>query len=442
MDEAQKPMQVIKVGLLGLGTVGASVIRILQKNKVAIEEKCGCSFEVIIACARDLEKARDCSLDGLILTTDPLEVVSHPEVEVVVELMGGTSIALEVLIEAIEKSKHVVTANKAVIALHGNELIGTAKRNDIFLGFEAAIAGSIPVVKTLRESLVGNSISKIVGIVNGTCNFMLSGMSESGCSFGAILKEAQTLGYAEADPSFDVDGIDAGHKLAILASLAFGGAIQFEKVSIDGIREILVDDLVYADALGYKVKHLALANKGVSGIELRVHPTLIPKGHVLANIDGVLNAVLIDAEETGPLLLSGAGAGGDATASSVISDLVSLAAKSSQKQNIQRAEFRAKSDLSSEVNVLPIENISSAYYLRIQALDKPGVLAEISQNLASSEVSIEAIRQQESYGDDGSVPIIIITRKITEAAIANACKHIGNSDNVCGDIVRYRVESP
>ncbi len=435
-------MQVIKVGLLGLGTVGASVIRILQKNKVAIEEKCGCSFEVIIACARDLEKARDCSLDGLILTTDPLEVVSHPEVEVVVELMGGTSIALEVLIEAIEKSKHVVTANKAVIALHGNELIGTAKRNDIFLGFEAAIAGSIPVVKTLRESLVGNSISKIVGIVNGTCNFMLSGMSESGCSFGAILKEAQTLGYAEADPSFDVDGIDAGHKLAILASLAFGGAIQFEKVSIDGIREILVDDLVYADALGYKVKHLALANKGVSGIELRVHPTLIPKGHVLANIDGVLNAVLIDAEETGPLLLSGAGAGGDATASSVISDLVSLAAKSSQKQNIQRAEFRAKSDLSSEVNVLPIENISSAYYLRIQALDKPGVLAEISQNLASSEVSIEAIRQQESYGDDGSVPIIIITRKITEAAIANACKHIGNSDNVCGDIVRYRVESP
>ena len=442
MDEAQKPMQVIKVGLLGLGTVGASVIRILQKNKVAIEEKCGCSFEVIIACARDLEKARDCSLDGLILTTDPLEVVSHPEVEVVVELMGGTSIALEVLIEAIEKSKHVVTANKAVIALHGNELIGTAKRNDIFLGFEAAIAGSIPVVKTLRESLVGNSISKIVGIVNGTCNFMLSGMSESGCSFGAILKEAQTLGYAEADPSFDVDGIDAGHKLAILASLAFGGAIQFEKVSIYGIREILVDDLVYADALGYKVKHLALANKGVSGIELRVHPTLIPKGHVLANIDGVLNAVLIDAEETGPLLLSGAGAGGDATASSVISDLVSLAAKSSQKQNIQRAEFRAKSDLSSEVNVLPIENISSAYYLRIQALDKPGVLAEISQNLASSEVSIEAIRQQESYGDDGSVPIIIITRKITEAAIANACKHIGNSDNVCGDIVRYRVESP
>lgn len=442
MDEAQKPMQVIKIGLLGLGTVGASVIRILQKNKVAIEKKCGCSFEVIIACARDLEKARDCSLDGLILTTDPLEVVRHPEVEVVVELIGGTTIALEVLIEAIEKSKHVVTANKAVIALHGNELIGTAKRYDIFLGFEAAIAGSIPVVKTLRESLVGNSISKVVGIVNGTCNFMLSGMSESGCSFGTILKEAQTLGYAEADPSFDVDGIDAGHKLAILASLAFGGAIQFEKVSIDGIREILVDDLVYADALGYKVKHLALAIKSVSGIELRVHPTLIPKGHVLANIDGVLNAVLIDAEETGPLLLSGAGAGGDATASSVISDLVSLAAKSSQKQNIQRAEFQAKSDLSSEVNVLPIENISSAYYLRIQALDKPGVLAEISQNLASSEVSIEAIRQQESHGDDGSVPIIIITRKITEAAIANACKHIGNSDNVCGDIVRYRVESP
>ena len=442
MDEARKPMRVIKIGLLGLGTVGASVIRILQKNKVAIEKKCGCSFEVIIACARDLEKARDCSLSGIILTTDPLEVVHHPEVEVVVELIGGTTIALGVLIEAIKNSKHVVTANKAVIALHGNELIETAKRNDVFLGFEAAIAGSIPVVKTLRESLVGNSISKIVGIVNGTCNFMLSGMSEFGYSFETILKEAQTLGYAEADPSFDVDGIDAGHKLAILASLAFGGAIQFEKVSIDGIREILVDDLVYANALGYKVKHLALAIKSTSGIELRVHLTLIPKGHVLANIDGVLNAVLIDAEETGPLILSGAGAGGDATASSVISDLVSLAAKPSQKQNMQRAEFQAKSDISSEVNVLPIENIYSAYYLRIQALDKPGVLAEISQNLASSEVSIEAIRQQESHGDDGSVPIVIITRKITESAIANACKHIGNSDNVCGDIVRYRVESP
>ena len=442
MDEARKPMRVIKIGLLGLGTVGASVIRILQKNKVAIEKKCGCSFEVIIACARDLEKARDCSLSGIILTTDPLEVVHHPEVEVVVELIGGTTIALGVLIEAIKNSKPVVTANKAVIALHGNELIETAKRNDVFLGFEAAIAGSIPVVKTLRESLVGNSISKIVGIVNGTCNFMLSGMSESGYSFETILKEAQTLGYAEADPSFDVDGIDAGHKLAILASLAFGGAIQFEKVSIDGIREILVDDLVYANALGYKVKHLALAIKSTSGIELRVHLTLIPKGHVLANIDGVLNAVLIDAEETGPLILSGAGAGGDATASSVISDLVSLAAKPSQKQNMQRAEFQAKSDVSSEVNVLPIENIYSAYYLRIQALDKPGVLAEISQNLASSEVSIEAIRQQESHGDDGSVPIVIITRKITESAIANACKHIGNSDNVCGDIVRYRVESP
>ena len=439
MDEARKPMRVIKIGLLGLGTVGASVIRILQKNKVAIEKKCGCSFEVIIACARDLEKVRDCSLSGIILTTDPLEVVHHPEVEVVVELIGGTTIALGVLIEAIKNSKPVVTANKAVIALHGNELIETAKRNDVFLGFEAAIAGSIPVVKTLRESLVGNSISKIVGIVNGTCNFMLSGMSESGYSFETILKEAQTLGYAEADPSFDVDGIDAGHKLAILASLAFGGAIQFEKVSVDGIREILVDDLVYANALGYKVKHLALAIKSASGIELRVHLTLIPKGHVLANIDGVLNAVLIDAEETGPLILSGAGAGGDATASSVISDLVSLAAKPSQKQNMQRAEFQAKSDVSSEVNVLPIENIYSAYYLRIQALDKPGVLAEISQNLASSEVSIEAIRQQESHGDDGSVPIVIITRKITESAIANACKHIGNSDNVCGDIVRYRV---
>ena len=442
MDEARKPMRVIKIGLLGLGTVGASVIRILQKNKVAIEKKCGCSFEVIIACARDLEKARDCSLSGIILTTDPLEIVHHPEVEVVVELIGGTTIALGVLIEAIKNSKHVVTANKAVIALHGNELIETAKRNDVFLGFEAAIAGSIPVVKTLRESLAGNSIRKIVGIVNGTCNFMLSGMSESGYSFETILKEAQTLGYAEADPSFDVDGIDAGHKLAILASLAFGGAIQFEKVSIDGIREILVDDLVYANALGYKVKHLALAIKSTSGIELRVHPTLIPTGHILANIDGVLNAVLIDAEETGPLLLSGAGAGGDATASSVISDLVSLAAKPSQKQNMQRAEFQAKSDVSSEVNVLPIENIYSAYYLRIQALDKPGVLAEISQNLASSEVSIEAIRQQESHGDDGSVPIVIITGKITESAIANACKHIGNSDNVCGDIVRYRVESP
>ena len=226
MDEARKPMRVIKIGLLGLGTVGASVIRILQKNKVAIEKKCGCSFEVIIACARDLEKARDCSLSGIILTTDPLEIVHHPEVEVVVELIGGTTIALGVLIEAIKNSKHVVTANKAVIALHGNELIETAKRNDVFLGFEAAIAGSIPVVKTLRESLAGNSIRKIVGIVNGTCNFMLSGMSESGYSFETILKEAQTLGYAEADPSFDVDGIDAGHKLAILASLAFGGAID------------------------------------------------------------------------------------------------------------------------------------------------------------------------------------------------------------------------
>jgi homoserine dehydrogenase len=433
---------VVKIGLLGLGTVGASVVRILRKNKAEIENKCGYSFEVIIACARDLEKARECSLDGVVLTTDPLEVVNHPEVEVVVELIGGTAIALDVLIEAIGKAKHVVTANKAVIAVHGNELIRTAERNNVFLGFEAAVAGSIPVVKILRESLVANSINKIVGIVNGTCNFMLSGMSESGCSFEEVLKEAQTLGYAEANPSFDVDGIDAGHKLAILASLAFGTAIQFEKIFIDGIRQVLPVDLVYANALGYKVKHLAIAVRSASGVELRVHPTLIPKGHILASIDGVLNAVLIDSEETGPIILSGAGAGGDATASSVISDLASIATNLNRTQKIPFADFPARPEIRTGINVLSVENISSAYYLRIQALDKPGVLAEISQKLASSEVSIEAIRQQENRDDDGAVPVIIITRKTTESAIVNVCKNIADSDNVCGDIVRYRVENP
>jgi homoserine dehydrogenase len=430
---------VVKIGLLGLGTVGASVVRILRKNKVEIEDKCGYSFEVIIACARDLEKARECSLDGVVLTTDPFEVVDHPEIDVLVELIGGTAIALDALLKAFENAKHVVTANKAIIALHGNELIGKAKRNNVFIGFEAAVAGSIPIVKTLRESLVANSINKVVGIVNGTCNFMLSGMSESGCGFQDVLTEAQTLGYAEVDPSFDVDGIDAGHKLAILASLAFGTAIQFEKISIEGIRHVSADDLMYASALGYKVKHLAIATRSESGLELRVHPTLIPKAHILANIDGVLNAVLIDSEETGPIVLSGAGAGGDATASSVIGDLITIAANLSRAP---KADFLTRSKARTEINVLSVKNISSAYYLRIKVLDKPGVLAEISQNLASSEVSIEAIRQQGSHDNDGVVTVIIITRKTTEGTMVDACKNIGDSGNVCGEIVRYRVENP
>lgn len=428
----------IKLGFLGFGTVGQSTFIALQRNLVEIKKRTGLDFEIVSIAVKDISKDRDIDHGAVKLTSNPFEVVEDPKVDIVVELIGGTEIARELVSAAISNGKHVVTANKALIAVFGDEILSAAQNAKTLVRFEAAVAGSIPVIKVLSESMGGNSIKAVVGIINGTCNFMLTEMTARQVSFESILKEAQRLGYAEADPSFDVLGIDAGHKLAILSAIAFGTVFQFEDIHIEGIQDILLEDITYAESLGYRVKHLAIAVKTEKGLELRVHPALVPSNHILANVDGVVNAVLIDGDLSGPLMVSGAGAGGSATASSVISDILDVskvlvagnsAGMPNNPGNLLRYPVCSSGD------------VVSGYYVRLEANDRPGVLAEISQVLASFNVSIEAIRQQEAKkGVNKTVPIIILTGRMTENAIEKVCEILAGSDSITGGVVRYRVE--
>ncbi len=428
----------IKLGFLGFGTVGQSTFIALQSNLVEIKKRTGLDFEIVSIAVKDISKDRDIDHGAVKLTSDPFEVVEDPKVDIVVELIGGTEIARELVSAAISNGKHVVTANKALIAVFGDEILSAAQNAKTLVRFEAAVAGSIPIIKVLSESMGGNSIKAVVGIINGTCNFMLTEMTARQVSFESILKEAQRLGYAEADPSFDVLGIDTGHKLAILSAIAFGTVFQFEDIHVEGIQDILLEDITYAESLGYRVKHLAIAVKTEKGLELRVHPALVPSNHILANVDGVVNAVLIDGDLSGPLMVSGAGAGGSATASSVISDILDVS-KVLVAGNSAGMPYNPGNLL--RYPVCSSGDVVSGYYVRLEANDRPGVLAEISQVLASFNVSIEAIRQQEAKKRvNKTVPIIILTGRMTENAIEKVCEILAGSDSITGGVVRYRVE--
>lgn len=434
-------MKPVKVGVLGLGTVGGGTVNVLKRNAAEIARRAGREIIVTRASTRDLERSRICDTQGIALTTDPYEIVNDPEIEIVLELIGGETIAKDLVLKAIENGKHVVTANKALIALHGNEIFAKASAKGVMVAFEAAVAGGIPIIKAIREGLSGNQIEWLAGIINGTGNFILTEMRDKGREFADVLAEAQALGYAEADPTFDVEGIDAAHKLTILASIAFGIPLQFDKVYTEGITQITRDDVDYAEALGYRIKHLGIARKTSEGIELRVHPTLIPARRLIANVDGVMNAILVKGDAVGPTLYYGAGAGAEPTASSVVADVIDVvrAMTSDPENRVPHLAFQPNALV--DIPMLSAEQIHTAYYLRLNAEDRPGVLADITRILALHDISIEAIIQKEPHENEKSVPIIMLTQNTLESEMNAAITVIEQLTTVTGKVCRIRLET-
>lgn len=434
-------MEPVKVGLLGLGTVGGGTVNVLRRNQDEISRRAGRGIEVVAASVRQLDAPRICDMSGIRMTTDPFAVVNDPEVQVVCLLMGGEEPALELVMRAIELGKPVVTANKMLIALHGNEIFRKAQEKGVMVAFEAAVAGGIPIIKAIREGLAGNRIEWLAGIINGTGNFILTEMRDKGSDFAEVLAEAQRLGYAEADPAFDVEGIDAAHKLTILASIAFGIPLQFEKAAIEGITGITREDVGYAEALGYRIKHLGIARRTDKGVELRVHPTLIPERRLIANVDGVKNAVLVMSDAVGPTLYYGAGAGADATASAVVADLVDVVRTMTADPENRVPHLAFQADALRDLPILPLSEVETAYYLRLTAEDRPGALADITRILADEEISIEAILQKEAPEDETDIPVIILTHRVQEGRMDTAIGRIEALDAIKCPVARIRVES-
>jgi len=431
----------VKIGVLGLGTVGGGTVNVLKRNAQEISRRAGRDIVVTRASARDLSRDRICDTQDITLSTDPSEIINDPEIDIILELIGGTSLAKELVLQAIANGKHVVTANKALIALHGNEIFAAASKANVIVAYEAAVAGGIPIIKAIREGLSGNRINWLAGIINGTGNFILTEMRDKGRNFNDVLKEAQALGYAESDPTFDVEGIDAGHKLMILASIAFGIPLQFENVYTEGITKITQGDVEYAGELGYRIKHLGIARKTSTGIELRVHPTLIPERRLLANVDGVMNAALVNADAVGPTMYYGAGAGSEATASAVVADVVDVV-RALTLNSINRVPHLAfQEDSIADLHILTHEQIETAYYLRLTVEDKPGALAQITQILAQQNISIEAILQKEPLSGQSLVQIIMLTQKTIEKEMDDAISAIENLSSVTGQVTRIRLET-
>lgn len=435
-------MKPVNVGLLGLGTVGGGTVSVLTRNADEIARRAGRGIRITHAAAKEYNADVITGLDQIEkISDDAFEVVDNPDVEIIVELIGGYSPALELVLKAIDNGKHVVTANKALIAMHGNEIFTAAQKNGVTVAFEAAVAGGIPVIKAVREGLAANKIEWAAGIINGTGNYILTEMSEKGRDFDEVLNEAQALGYAEADPTFDVEGIDAAHKLTILGSIAFGIPLQFDRTYTEGITTIEQQDVAYASELGYRIKHLGITRNTEHGIEMRVHPTLIPERRLIANVDGVMNAVLVKGDAVGHTLYYGAGAGSFPTASAVVADLVDVtrALTTDPENRVPHLAFQPDSLV--DTKVLPIEEVRTAYYLRMQAIDRPGVLAMITRILGDREISIEAIIQKEPATGAKHVPIIILTQRILEKNMIDAISQIEKLDVIEGKISRIRVET-
>jgi homoserine dehydrogenase len=431
----------VKVGLLGLGTVGGGTLNVLTRNAKEIARRAGRGIQITHAAAKSYDPEQLIGLDQVEVTDDAFAVVENPEVEIVVELIGGYSPARELVLKAIEMGKHVVTANKALIALHGNEIFAAAQQRGVTVAFEAAVAGGIPIIKAVREGLAANRIQWIAGIINGTGNFILTEMRDKGRDFADVLKEAQALGYAEADPTFDIEGIDAAHKLTILSSIAFGIPLQFDKVYTEGITKIERQDVEYAGQLGYRIKHLGITRKSAHGIELRVHPTMIPERRLIANVDGVMNAVMVMGDAVGPTLYYGAGAGSEPTASAVVADLVDVARALTSDPGNRVPHLAFQPDELSDHPILPMEEIETAYYLRMQVEDRPGVMAKIATILADANISIEAIQQKELNNGHPSIPLVMLTHEIKERQMNQAIAAIEALPSVTGEVMRIRVES-
>ena len=434
-------MKAVNVGLLGLGTVGGGTATVLKRNATEIQRRTGCKINITHAAAKELDNAEQLGLADIKLSTNAQDVIEDKNIDIIIELIGGYEPARTFVLDAINNGKHVVTANKALIAKHGNEIFAAAEKKGVSVCYEAAVAGGIPIIKSLREGLAANQVNWLAGIINGTGNFILTEMRDKGRDFADVLKEAQELGYAEADPTFDVEGIDAAHKLAILASLAFGMPLNFDKVYTEGISKITASDIRYADELGYRIKHLGLAVKTETGIEMRVHPTLIPEGRLIANVDGVMNAVLVQCDALGPSLYYGAGAGAEPTASAVVADIIDLARAIANGSDYAIPHLAFQSDAVTEQTLLSIDDVETAYYVRLNANDETGVMAEISGILAENGVSIDAIVQNTPETENDCVPIVILTHKVKEQIMNNALETIKALDNVETDLLMIRVES-
>ncbi|HEX2797845.1 MAG TPA: homoserine dehydrogenase [Immundisolibacter sp.] len=433
-------MNAVRIGLLGLGTVGGGTLELLARNGDEIARRAGRPIRVTHASVRDASRPRGPQAANVQLLADPFELVHHPQIDIVAELIGGIEPARALVLAAINAGKHVVTANKALIAHHGNEIFEAARRAGVAVGFEAAVAGGIPIIKTLREGLAGNRIQGLAGIINGTSNYILTQMRDAGLDFATALADAQRLGYAEADPGFDIDGVDAAHKLAILAAIAFGMPLCFDQVHVEGIRDLSAMDVDYAGQLGYRLKLLGIARRTDSGVQLRVHPTLLPQRHLLAQVDGVINAVLVDSDALGQSLYYGAGAGAGPTASAVVADLIDIARALTIDPEHRVPYLAFHHDRLQALPILPIDAVESAFYLRLTALDRPGVLADVTRILADQHISIEAILQKEPPPGESHVAVILLTHTVRERAVREAIARIEALPSIEGRVVSLRLD--
>ncbi|SCU75718.1 Homoserine dehydrogenase [Cupriavidus necator] len=433
-------MNPIKVGLLGIGTVGSGTFNVLKRNQEEIRRRAGRGIEIAIVADLNTERARELTNGEVEIVSDANEVVNRPDIDIVIELIGGYGIARELVLKAIENGKHVVTANKALLAVHGNEIFEAARRKGVIVAFEAAVAGGIPIIKALREGLTANRIQWIAGIINGTTNFILSEMRDKGLDFDVVLKEAQQLGYAEADPTFDIEGVDAAHKVTLMSAIAFGMPVQFDKAHVEGITKLSAIDIKYAEELGYRIKLLGITRRRDDGVELRVHPTLVPASRLIANVEGAMNAVLVQGDAVGATLYYGKGAGAEPTASAVIADLVDVTRLHTADPNHRVPHLAFQPDELSSVPVLPIEEINSSYYLRMRVSDETGVLAEITRTLAEGGISIDAMLQKESREGEPQTDIIILTHITREKHVNAAIARIEALPTVLSAVTRLRME--
>jgi len=433
-------MESIKVGLLGLGVVGGGTWKVLARNAGEISRRAGRNIEVTRVAVRDIAKARTLLGQAVELGTDPFAVVRDPSIDIVVELIGGDTLARDLVLEAIAQGKHVVTANKALLAKHGTEIFAAASARGVMVAFEAAVAGGIPIIKAMREGLTANRIEWVAGIINGTTNFILSEMRARGLPFATVLDEAQKLGYAEADPTFDIEGVDAAHKLTLLASLAFGIPVQFDKAHIEGISKLASEDIKLAERLGYRIKLLGITKRRTNGIELRVHPALVPSASLLANVEGAMNAVLVRGDAVGQTLYYGKGAGEEPTASAVVADLVDVTRLHTADPEHRVPHLAFQPDAMADTPILSIEDVVTSYYLRMTVADQPGVLADIARVLADAKISIGSMIQQPSDAD-GSADLIFLTHEALERNINAAISRIEALAFVRSRVTRLRVEN-
>ncbi|MCA3241093.1 MAG: homoserine dehydrogenase [Rubrivivax sp.] len=433
-------MKPLRVGLLGIGTVGSGTFEVLARNQEEIRRRAGCAIEIAVVADLDTARAESVVKGRARVVADAAAVVADPDIDVVVELIGGYGIAKKLVLEAIRQGKHVVTANKALLAVHGTEIFAAARERGVTVAFEAAVAGGIPIIKALREGLTANRIDWVAGIINGTTNFILSEMRAKGLDFGTVLKEAQRLGYAEADPTFDIEGVDAAHKATILSAIAFGVPVQFDKAHVEGITALQAADIRYAEQLGYRIKLLGIARRREQGIELRVHPTLIPSTRLIANVEGAMNAVVVKADAVGTTLYYGKGAGSEPTASAVIADLVDIARLQSADPGHRVPHLAFQPGSLADTPILPISEVVTAYYLRLVVADKAGVLARITGILAEHDISIDAVLQRESAEGEKQTDLIILTHDTVEGRMSAALAQMQVLPTVLAPIVKLRKE--